>query len=143
MALLHALFCAPAETIDLSSAAKIIDKLKPVDILKKVYSLDCHYDPDKSVQAYISTTPDDNGQFSGNVSIKMFSKVRSEDHYAYRNSTDPELTEFLLYDQVSIQMTLTSSSANYNCLFEISNKKRSTKNNFKLSVNFKINCYFA
>ena len=97
----------PADSIDLGGAAKLIDKLKRVDMFRKVYSLDCPYDPDKSVQAYISNIPDEKGQFSGNVSIKMFSKVRSMDHYAYANSTDPELTEFLLYDQVSNE-TMTS-----------------------------------
>ena len=39
----------PKETIDRKAAARVIDKLKAVDLSKKIYSFESAYDPEKEV----------------------------------------------------------------------------------------------
>jgi hypothetical protein len=86
--------------LDKKNAAKILEKLKLVEVAHKVYTFDCAYDPEKEVRALIEATQDAKGQFSGNVTIRMFSRVKTQDHYAFANVTDPDLFEFILFDQV-------------------------------------------
>ena len=92
----------PVDSLDLGSATKIVDKLKPLDVSRNTYTFKCSYDSQETVRALIKDfKPDESGSFSGNVTMKMFSNVKSENHYAFVNSTDPELNEYLLFDQVT------------------------------------------
>ena len=97
----------PKETVDRKTAAKIIDKLKPVDLSKRIYSFECAYDPEKEVLAEIEAKVDSDGLLSGNATFRTFSHFRTADHYSYANLTDQDLPEFVLYDQVSFVTELT------------------------------------
>ena len=89
------------DSLDLSSAIKIMDKLKPLDAPRHIYTFKCPYDSEETVRALIKDFKvDESGRFTGNVTMKMFSQIKTETHYAYVNSTDPELNEYLLFDQV-------------------------------------------
>ena len=91
----------PKETIDRKAAARVIDKLKAVDLSKKIYSFESAYDPEKEVLAEIDVKVDTDGLFTGNATIRTFSHFKTADHYSYVNMTDPDLPEFVLYEQVS------------------------------------------
>ena len=79
-----------------------MDKLKPVDPAKKIYSFESAYDPEKDVLAEIDGKQNPDGVFTGNVTIKMYSHVKCIEHYSFPNLTDADLPEFMLYEQVRI-----------------------------------------
>jgi len=77
-----------------------------VDQAKRIYSFESAYDPEKDVLAEIDGKLNPDGQFNGNVTIKMFSHTRTRDHYTFANLTDPDLPEFMLYEQVQFEPIL-------------------------------------